>query len=352
MDINRKSNNFDLLRLLFSLVVAIVHCAELSKLDLLSSVNKYLSSGVAVDSFFVISGFLIIMSYDSSKSLSSYASKRLRRIFPGYIAVIIICAIFLYATSSKSLFEYVNTDLFKYIFFNALTLNFIHPTLPGVFEGNHIQAVNGALWTIKIEVMFYIAVPFIAFFISKSNKALVLFVIYALSIAYSFALLFLHSNSGAEIYIKLERQLPGQLAFFISGAAVYYFYDFFHKRSLLLLMSSLLIIFFHKYISGLYVLYPMSLAIIVLYFSCIFKYLGNFGKFGDLSFGVYIWHFPIIQIFVFYNFFVNPVIGVALFLVTIFLASYLSWHLIEKRYLYKSSHYIMLEQDSITKKSS
>jgi peptidoglycan/LPS O-acetylase OafA/YrhL len=352
MEINRKSNNFDLLRLLFSLIVAIVHCAELSKVDFLSGVGRYLSSGVAVDSFFVISGFLIFMSYDSSKSLSSYASKRLRRIFPGYIAVIIICAIFLYAISSKSFFEYANTELFKYISFNALTLNFIHPTLPGVFEGNQIHAVNGALWTIKIEVMFYITVPFIAFLISKLNKALVLSIIYALSITYSFVLLWLYSNSGAEIYIKLERQLPGQLAFFISGAAVYYFYDLFHKNNTQLLTLSFLIICFHKYIIDIHVFYPISLAVIVLYFANIFKYLGNFGKFGDLSFGVYIWHFPILQVFVFYNLFVNPVIGVGLFLTTIIFASFLSWHLIEKRYLYKSSHYIILEQDSITKKSS
>jgi len=346
MVINRKSNNFDFLRLLFSLIVAVVHCAELSKVDFLSGVGKYLSSGVAVDSFFVISGFLIFMSYDSSKSLSSYASKRLRRIFPGYIAVIIICAIFLYAISSKSFFEYANIELFKYISFNALTLNFIHPTLPGVFEGNQIQAVNGALWTIKIEVMFYITVPFIAFLISKSNKALVLSIIYVLSITYSFVLLWLYSNSGSEIYVKLERQLPGQLAFFISGATVYYFYDLFHKRNLLLLTLSFFIICFHKYIIDIHVFYPISLAVIVLYFANIFKYLGNFGKFGDLSFGVYIWHFPILQVFVAYNLFVNPVIGVGLFLITIIFSSYLSWHLIEKRYLYKSSHYIILEQES------
>lgn len=335
MDINRSSNNFDFLRLLFSLIVAIVHCATLSKIGFLSGVGNYLSSSVAVDSFFVISGFLIFMSYDSSKSLSNYARKRLRRIFPGYIAVIIICAITFYTISSKSFYEYANTELFKYIVANVLTLNFIQPTLPGVFESNQIQAVNGALWTIKIEVMFYIFVPFIVFLISKSNKAFVLSVIYILSITYSFILLWLYSKSGSEIYNMLERQLPGQLAFFISGAAVYYYSDFFYKRSLLLLASSILIVCFHKYILDMYALYPLSLAVIVLYFANIFKYLGNFGKFGDLSFGIYIWHFPILQVLVFYNLFINPLLGIGLFLVTVSFAAFLSWNLIEKRYIYR-----------------
>ena len=349
MEINRKSNNFDLLRLLFALVVAIAHCATLSKVDFLSGIGKYLSSKVAIDSFFIISGFLIFMSYDSSKSLSSYINKRLRRIFPGYIAVILICAVFMYFISSKTFFEYANFELFKYISFNTLTLNFLQPSLPGVFEDNQIQAINGALWTIKIEVMFYITVPLIAFFVSKSNKVAVLSIIYLLSVLYSYVMLWLYSNSGIEMYIKLERQLPGQLAYFISGASIYYFYDLFYKSRLLLLGLSILITYLHKCFFDIHLFYPMSLAIIILYFANFFKYLGNFGKFGDLSFGIYIWHFPVLQILVFYNLFVNPELGIGLFFTTMFIVSILSWHLIEKRYLYKSSHYIISDQDRIKK---
>lgn len=340
MEIERKSNNFDFLRLLFSLIVAMVHCAKLSEVDFLSGISQYLSSEVAVDSFFIISGFLIFMSYDSSKSLSNYASKRLRRIFPGYISVIVLCSILLYAISSKSFFEYANIKLLKYILFNVLTLNFMHPTLPGVFEGNSIQAVNGVLWTIKIEVAFYITVPPVSFLIFKLNKALVLSIAYLLSILYSFVMFWLYYQSGEDIYIKLERQLPGQLAFFISGAAVYYFYNGFYKNRVFLLTLSLVVMGFHQYFFDLYFLYPASLAIIILYIATAFKYLGDFGQCGDLSFGIYIWHFPILQVLVFYNMFVNPVLGIGLFLTAVIFISYLSWHLIEKRYLSKSSYYI------------
>jgi peptidoglycan/LPS O-acetylase OafA/YrhL len=345
MKINNKKNNFDFLRLLLAVIVAIVHLSVLSKVEFLSGINTYLSSGVAVDSFFVISGFLIFMSYESSKSITNYISKRLRRIFPGYIAVILFCSVIFYFASTKSgLFNYFNLEYIKYIVFNVLTLNFLQPTLPGVFENNQLQAVNGALWTIKIEVMFYMVVPLIAYIITKSNKLFVIVTIYILSILYSYGMIYLNANTGLEIFIKLERQLPGQLAFFISGAAIYYFYRYFYMKRFKLLALSLVILLINNYITEVYMFYPASLAIIVLFFATIFKYLGNFGQYGDLSFGVYIWHFPIIQIMLSYNLFSNQLIGVGMFITCTFIASYISWHLIEKRFLFKSSHYVVSEK--------
>lgn len=46
-------------------------------------------------------------------------------------------------------------EVFKYVAANLVFLNFTHPNLPGLFESNSLQAINGALWTLKIEVMFY-----------------------------------------------------------------------------------------------------------------------------------------------------------------------------------------------------
>lgn len=350
MKLNRKSNNFDFVRLVLALTVAIVHATTLSGGGgrVLSSVSQYLNSEVAVDSFFVISGFLIFMSYESSQSITNYINKRVRRIFPGYITVILICAIFLSLISSSTLSEYFNVEFIKYIIFNILTLNFLHPSLPGVFEGSRMSAVNGALWTIKIEVMFYMIVPFISIIISKykSHKLLILTGVYILSVIYTLIMLYFYSSEKMEIFLKLERQLPGQLAFFISGGIIYCFYDYFHKNSLLLVLISIIVMITHINIIDMYVLYPASLAVIVLYFSSIFKYIGNWGRYGDLSFGVYIWHFPIIQVFVFYELFSSPVIGSLMLFISILSAAYFSWHLVEKRYLYLSSHYIISEKNN------
>jgi len=345
VEINRKTNNFDLIRLLLAITVAIVHLAYLSSIDFLQVVDKYINPEVAVDCFFVISGFLIFMSYDSSSSLSKYISKRLRRIFPGYITVVLFCAFFLYFVSTKSsLSEYFNIDFLKYLFFNLTTLNFLHPTLPGVFENSQIESVNGALWTIKIELMFYMSVPVIAYIISKYNRLYTIIFIYILAILYSYSMIYLYHHYDSKIFLTLERQLPGQLAFFIAGAAVYYYYSYFYEKRYLFLIFAVIVLLIDNYITDLYIFYPLAIAILVLYFASMFKYLGNFGKYGDFSFGVYIWHFPILQILIAKNMFENEFVGIALFILLTTIAAYLSWHFVEKRFLYKSSHYITSEK--------
>ena len=86
-----RQNNFDLLRFLFAFVVLLVHAHVLSGADELSILSEVLSSEIAVRSFFVVSGFLIFMSYENSRSLRSYFEKRVRRIYPAYFSIVVIC---------------------------------------------------------------------------------------------------------------------------------------------------------------------------------------------------------------------------------------------------------------------
>ena len=71
------------------------------------------------------------------------------------------------------------------------------------------------------------------------------------------------------------------------------------------------------------------------------RYFGNFAKFGDFSYGVYIVHFPIVQTMISFGLAtnLNPVLFVFLDLFFVALASVLMWHLVEKRFLAGSSHY-------------
>ena len=347
MNIKRR-NNFDLIRLLLSAIVVVSHLSKLTGATYLSF-NRFINPVVAVDSFFILSGFLIFMSYESSNSLKSYISKRARRIFPGYIAVVVLCSIFLFSTSSVSFFEYFGLEWIKYLFFNLLTLGFIHPTLPGVFEENMMPLVNASLWTIKIELAFYIAVPLIVFLFSKTNKLRLIITIYVLAIIYSESMLWLNEYFDKRIFIQLEKQLPGQLAFFISGGCLYYYNKLFKQRSLLYFAISLALFIISR-IYNIYFIYPLSLAIIVIYLSTEFPYLGNFGRYGDISYGMYIWHFPIIQLFVFYGFPDGSIHRQIIIISTILAASFLSWHLIEKRFLLRSQHYRDAEQKKTNKR--
>jgi len=333
-----KRNNFDLLRLVFATTVCLVHVFELSRLSLLSWVVDYLSSAVAVKSFFIVSGFLIFMSYERSSSVSSYLSKRVRRIYPAYIVVILLSSLCLFFISNADLKEYFSDGWLKYLGANLLFLNFLQPDLPMVFESNRYSAINGALWTLKIEMMFYFSVPLIACLFRKYSTFMVIFVIYLLSIVYAEVLSFKLAQTANPLYGMFAKQLPGQLSYFMAGALCFYFFDVYKKWSRYLLVAAIIVLMFDNRFD-LYLLEPLALGLVVVSAAFLF-YLGNVGKYGDFSYGLYITHFPIIQTFVHFGWLNTKPL---LFLLTVVLCSLLSgilmWHLIEKRFLLKSSHY-------------
>lgn len=328
-----KLNNFDLIRLLAALIVVIAHTADIAHYATFEFLSATFNSRLAVDVFFIISGFLIYRSFENSNSLVTYFQKRAKRILPAYVAVIVISAVALAFISDLSWSKYFNAEFFKYIFFNLATLNFLQPNLPGVFTNQEFQAVNMSLWTIKVEIMFYLAVPLIAYVLGKTNKAWGMFAIYLSSILYSTAVVALFGSAESGIALQLEQQLPGQLAFFISGAFLYCFYTELQQNKIAALAIATLIIAVHNFATQIYFAYPIALAVLTIYFCLMFRYLGNFGKHGDFSYGMYIWHFPILQVFAHFNLFERPLIAVPCLFLCIFGASFISWNWVEKPFL-------------------
>jgi peptidoglycan/LPS O-acetylase OafA/YrhL len=335
-----KSNNFDSLRFIFAFIVFLVHAYVLSGAESLAVLTKIFSSEVAVKSFFVVSGFLIFMSYENTNNNKKYFLKRARRIYPAYFFVVMLCAFLGFIFSALSLDNYCSLDVLKYIVANLLFLNFLHPNLPGVFENNTLQAINGALWTLKIEVMFYLFVPFAVMAFRKFDRLGVILILYIASVLYSFTMFGMATKYGAGIYNELQRQLPGQLAFFMVGAAGYYYYSYLAKYAVWLVVLAVGAFVFKASLPWL-VVEPIALAILVVYFACIFPCIGNFGKYGDFSYGIYIVHFPILQVFISYGFFKNsPLLALGVSGLLILTVAVLLWHFVEKLFLRKSSHYV------------
>lgn len=332
-------NNFDLLRLLFAGTVCLVHAYELSGQEELRWIAEVLSTAVAVKAFFVVSGFLIFMSYERSTSLSSYVSKRFRRIYPAYFSAVMLCAFGLAMASSRLTVDYFSFVWLRYVLSNLAFLNFLQPTLPGVFEENHLSAVNGALWTLKIEVMFYALVPVIAHVFRRTSHVPVMVLVYCASLAYSGIFMEAAERTGLGLFRELSRQLPGQLSYFISGAFLYYYLPLFSRYKLYFLMSALVVFVIDRFVP-MFVLEPFALAVVVVFFG-LFPYVGNFGRYGDFSYGTYILHFPIIQLVVQFGWFSNSP-GLFLITVVLFVAvgAILMWHGIEKFFLLRSSHYV------------
>lgn len=160
-----KDNAFNFLRLLCCLVVIYEHSVILSGISL-PCLNLRES---AVNVFFILSGFWVTLSYIKSSSVKEYALKRCRKIFPQYWTVVVLSAVLLSSFSVLGVKEYFsNSGLYKYLIANILTLNFVHPSLPGVFEGMTLGgSVNGSLWTIKVELGFYIVLPVLIWILSK-----------------------------------------------------------------------------------------------------------------------------------------------------------------------------------------
>ncbi len=338
-----KKNNFDLLRLLLALTVCFVHAAELSGFSALAALPEYLSSRIAVQAFFVVSGFLIVMSYERSSSLSSYTSKRIRRIYPAYVTVILLAALGLVLVSRLSLTEYFSFTWVKYLLANLTFLNFLQSTLPGVFEANRMPAVNGALWTLKVEVMFYFSVPVLVYCLRRVPRLPLLILVYVLSIGYAQLLLGASIRTENPFYEQLARQLPGQLCFFIAGAALFYYLPFFERHIRLFVSLATVVLLVHHW-TPLPWLQPAALAVIVLFFG-LFLYAGNFGKYGDFSYGVYILHFPLIQLLLNAGWseeYAWSFLGTAVCLTL--LGAILMWNLVEKRFLLRSSHYVSSEK--------
>lgn len=338
---NRDANNFDMLRLVMAVTVFLFHLYVLTGESDFKIFTTFLSSAVAINCFFIISGFLIFMSYENSKTLKSYAEKRLRRIAPAYILVVTVCLLAGMFITELPVSDYFSLELLKYYVFNILTLNFLEPSLPGLFGSNLYSAVNGSLWTIKIEVMFYFSVPLIVYLFGRFNKFVVCAVLYSLSVIYYLGLNYMFDSTGVKLYQQFGLLLPGSLSFFMAGGVLYYYLDWFKKRPHLYGILGMVGFVIYKF-TAFYFILPISLALIVVYIAIGSVNFGNFARYGDFSYGVYIWHYPVIQTLIVFEAFRNPWEGFVYSLGIVFLLSILSWHFIEKPTLRKTSHYVLV----------
>jgi len=337
-------NNFDLLRFVFAFIVFLFHAHVLSGRPELAALSQWFSAEFAVESFFVVSGFLVIMSYENSASVGDYFSKRVRRVYPAYFAVVMGAALAGVLITTLPPGDYFSAGWLRYVGANLAFLNFLAPELPGVFQNNSWHAVNGALWTLKIEVMFYIAVPIVAFICVRLGHWQTLAVLYVLSVSYALGMEQLARDTGRDFYVQLGRQLPGQLSFFLAGAACYYFLDTFSRHwrwgapvALVVLLAPL-----PRAIDA--ALEPAALGALVSYLAVGARYLGNFGRYGDFSYGIYIIHFPVLQTLIGFGLFeINAYLGLGVATIIVLGAALASWHLVEKPFLRKSSHYVVAE---------
>lgn len=298
-----KQNCFHAIRLLCCLIVIYEHSVGLSA----SSLPTLRLASIAVAVFFMLSGYWVTISLLRSESIKEYAIKRCKKILPPYFIVVIFSAIVLCIFSNISVKEYfINSGFWKYLVANLSTLNFLYPTLPGVFNGLPWNgAVNGALWTIKIEVAFYIFLPVFISFINKhkSLKMVSIIVIYLFSVSYNFLCHFLITIK--QFFLSFENQFPAFLTYFVCGISFALFWDkLITKLNYAIIPAFLLLVnclYFNNLILNILFL-PISLAFVVFWFAIKVPVFGNLVT-KDFSFGMYLVHYPIVMLFLQQGFF-------------------------------------------------
>jgi len=345
--IAESKNNLDLIRLILAVSVCFLHSNEILQATQDTSSRGVTETVLAVKCFFAISGFLILASFERSDSFASYFKKRIRRIYPAYAFVVIFWSVLLCAVSTLPISHYFSTIWVKYVLSNLLFINFIQPTLPGVFELNRFPWINASLWTIKVELFLYLTVPVLDFLCQKITKPATLTFCYTTTAALSLALRHLGTVQNSWVYAEVSREITEPLTYFIAGAFFYSYKSLFDKHigKVGLLGCAILIL---DHWRPLYFLAPLAITAVLVSLS-FSTYLGNFGKYGDFSYGIYLLHFPIAQLAASHNILTtNPILFTGLVTTISFIGAIAMWHLIEKRFLKPNSYYLTTRHPCIS----
>lgn len=334
-----KDNNFNLIRILAALAVLITHSFVLAtgqpSSEPLRETLGMTMGAIAVDIFFITSGFLVTGSLLARKSAVDFIIARALRIYPALIVVVLITVFGLgiyFTTLPLGAYLFDNKTL-AYLVKTSTLVKDVAFNLPGVFDANpYKNAVNGSLWTMPYEIRMY-AILVAGWLVLRFDRIrrpqlLQATVIVAAAAAGLMVLASFAHVVEASRFIKL-------FFMFFSGAAFYALKDripllpvYFWPALVLLLAAPLL----GAQVFG--VVYHLTLAYVLFYLAYVpAGPLRKYNLLGDYSYGVYIFAFPVQQSIVA----LNPGISATTLIfssgaVTIVLAI-LSWHLIEKRAL-------------------
>lgn len=296
-----RCNNMNVVRCYLALCVVVRHFKLLTGDHITWTTDYYAPNSIG--GFFALSGFLAFRSYYSHGSKPRpYLVNRARRLMPMYLFIIFLCAFGLSLTSTLSYADYFTSPLFwKYIVANSLFLNFLQPSLPGVFEGEPfaMSAVNGAVWTMKVDLLLTLSVPVVHYLYTRFrlNKAYLFATIIALSVLYKSLFTYLYITTGSSIYMILGKQFFGQLSYFYVGAAICFYFDSFMKHKWTILAIILPLFIFSKQIPYFNVfLEPVVFAPLVIWVSMVGSWGYKIIKTDNVSYGIYLYHFPVIQL--------------------------------------------------------
>lgn len=338
-----RDNNFNLIRFLAAFAVLLSHSFPIvygsDANEPLIALGLGITLGeLAVDIFFVTSGFLVFASLMRSKNLFVFSVARGLRIFPGLLAMLVIVVFWIGPLlSTATLGEYfTHIETIQYFVINATLLPAIyfggHDWLPGLFANNAFKnSVNGSLWTLPIELVMYIGLGGMwAFSWVARHKRSTLLVFTVLSTCAALCALAIFTQI---ISVRWYGKVAEMAYMFFCGSTLYILRNHIRlSRSAALVAAAVLLVAAGIGSKAFHVVYLILLPYLLLYLAYVPKgVLRRFNRMGDYSYGIYIYAFPIQQAVaaMFPGVTVFGMIGIS-GVITLALAVG-SWHLIEKR---------------------
>lgn len=320
-------NNFDAIRILAAAMVLFSHHFALTGNAEPSFFGVHSVGGLAVTIFFIISGYLVTISWWRDPHVWRFALRRFLRIWPALTAVVVVTTYGLGTWVTKlPLQEYLlHPGTAEYL--QALWMR-IHFVLPGVFENNpYPHGVNGSLWTIPYEVRCYIVLCVAGLLGLLKYRPVLL-----LCIAGYMAWFFHGSNADLSGIVHYGRELS---AFFLAGAGLAALEPWWRRRPMLWAIVIAAAFALAWSADWRHTALLIGLPFLVIYTGTrATPIIHRAGRWGDPSYGIYLFAFPVQQTVILYAWPDAGFVGtfILALLITLVL-SYASWHLLEKQAL-------------------
>jgi peptidoglycan/LPS O-acetylase OafA/YrhL len=322
---SERNNNFNFLRIVFALLVLLSHAPELAdgnrERELLTQIFHTMSFGeVAVAGFFLLSGYLIVQSWMANPDLIEFLKKRVLRIYPAFIVASIVSAFIVGPLASES------TNYFSSFWYKGLikSLFFLdQPNTPPVFPGTPYAAVNGSMWTITYEFRCYLLVLIFGM-IGLFSKRVFWLTITA-------AILFALAMQKLELLAVPNNTFLRLASYFFCGGCFFLYRKqiAFNKLTAAGMGIALFMGLFSTYAAelvfataGAYLLFYIALTPI--------GSLNRINRYPDVSYGAYLYGWPVQKLFLWYFPTMSPWVLVILSVLSCIALGTISWYLIEK----------------------
>ena len=329
-------NNYDAVRLMAAATVIYGHAYPLT-----ASPNRWILDnpvqGFALKIFFVISGYLVSTSWLADPHILRYLRKRLLRIFPALILTVCLTAFILgpLVTTLSVGSYFASPSLLAYLGNIALKPAY---ALPGVFT--HLpypSAVNGSLWSLPIEFTMYLVFPIVCLLAGSRMRRMAILALTVVLCLTSLYALHISPNPPRQVFYGTSlASAIGVVPFFLIGSCfkLFDFDRFFDPTLALGLLGCLALIQPAGSIVQEFSAFCVMPYAVLSFASESTPILSRTARWGDLSYGLYLFGFPLQQL-------TNHIAGRPLSaLGNAFLSfplaigcAFASWHLVEKRAL-------------------